>query len=164
MKTMNSILQSMESLDAKPSENSASPKKSVNVLAPDLLIHDEYIDNHTARIILGADYEEGCRYKMITELFQTVIVKIDDNYPADKEPVYDDDGRVVKGPEVEYVLEQVPNSYEPLHKEEAPKTDYNKYDLLYRSTKKRVPLWVWCLIAFVVICVAVWIYLMSYIF
>lgn len=136
------------------------------------VIYDEYITNDIAHMLLNKDYDPACRYQMVTDSYQTVIVKIDDSIPADEEPEYDKYGRIIKGHIVEYVLSS-DNSDDAISYADMLRSmqnvstrrhynDPNVYRDVYTKNKK--PLWIKLLIGFVIVVGLTWILLMLYIF
>ena len=57
--------------------------------------YDEFLSHDLAKAILGKDYDPECSYKLLTEVAQTTVLKIDPRIPEDAEPVADDNGVIV---------------------------------------------------------------------
>ena len=79
--------------------------ETVEVTEEATTIYDENITHDMAKVILGHKYDPKCRYKLITQQDSTTLIKINDNWPSDKEDVVDATGRIIDGRIVEYTLD-----------------------------------------------------------
>lgn len=173
-RTLDDILKDIPGLD----EDSAKYTETVQSISNSAggskqIIYDEQISTSLARALLGGDFDPACRYQIVTDEMSMVVVKIDDAYPADREPVYDAHGNILKSHIMEYPLEQTADdgtqSYADMmntinsHKPEKNYKDPNVYRDTYEK-KRRVSPW---LVGFAFIMgalLAVWIVLLFIIF
>ena len=100
--TLEELLNSMTTLDKSeytPEERAA-------------IANSEQVSYDLAKAILGKDYDPECSYKLLTEVAQTTVLKIDSRIPEDEEPVTDDNGVIIRAHIMEYTLqESSPDSY-----------------------------------------------------
>lgn len=101
MRNLNDILQGMSSLQDAELELSSAPPENDEYEN----VYFEDVARDIAMCCLGDSYDSKCKYKLITQKEVTTLIKIDPEWPADRQPVYDDAGRIVNGPAVEFVLE-----------------------------------------------------------
>lgn len=101
--TLEELLNTMTTLDKNvytPDERAAIEASNDRVDYNELLSHD------LAKAILGKDYDPECSYKLLTEVTQTTVLKIDPRIPEDEEPVVDANGAVVRAHVMEYTLQE----------------------------------------------------------
>lgn len=119
---------------------SAEPKNSE-------FLYQEDIAPGLAKRLLGPGdaFDPTCSYQLITQVDSITVVKIDPSYPADKEPVYDDKGFIVKGHIVEYPLsvnDEVEDYATLLHNATDGVTrkssDLNYYRDIYETKKSKL--------------------------
>ena len=123
--------------------------------------YDELISKDMAKTILGNRYNPDYEYKLVTMHNATVICQIDHNWPVDKEPVYDSEGRIIAGPLVEIVLEDDVGKDAQSYAEMLMSIERSKdstttiRETTYYSSNTR-PVWVTAVIAVAVSMVAIW--------
>lgn len=126
----------MDNYDAPSRENKNSEFLYQEDIAPGL-----------AKRLLGPGdaFDPTCTYQLITQVDSITVVKIDPSYPADKEPVYDDKGFIVKGHIVEYPLsvnEEVEDYATLLHNAtdgvSRKPSDLNYYRDIYETKKSKL--------------------------
>lgn len=106
--TLEELLNSMTTLD----KNEYTPEERAAISNSDQVSYDEFLSHDLAKAILRKDYDPECSYKLLTEIAQTTVLKIDPRIPEDEEPVTDDNGVTIRAHIMEYTLQETePNSY-----------------------------------------------------
>lgn len=109
--SLSDILRDLDILDN--SAYTPEEKKVVETAKGDAKFsYDEWIPAGLASTLLGKDFDPKCKYKLITQLDATTVLKVDDRIPADSPPVLDENGRIVSAHTMEYVLQEEKESYE----------------------------------------------------
>lgn len=106
--TLEELLNSMTTLD----KSEYTPEERAAIANSEQVSYDEFLSHDLAKAILGKDYDPECSYKLLTEVAQTTVLKIDPRIPEDEEPVADDNGIIIRAHIMEYTLqESAPDSY-----------------------------------------------------
>lgn len=106
--TLEELLNSMTTLD----KSEYTPEERAAIANSEQVSYDEFLSHDLAKAILGKDYDPECSYKLLTEVAQTTVLKIDPRIPENEEPVTDDNGVIIRAHIMEYTLqESSPDSY-----------------------------------------------------
>lgn len=76
--------------------------------------YTEHLDEQTARVLMGSEYDPNCSYYMTTEQFGKVVITVKDNETGEeKEIVLEDDKTevTVQEPENIFLHEETPKGY-----------------------------------------------------
>ena len=100
--TLEELLNSMTTLD----KSEYTPEERAAIANSEQVSYDEFLSHDLAKAILGKDYDPECSYKLLTEVAQTTVLKIDPRIPEDEEPVTDDSGVIIRAHIMEYTIEE----------------------------------------------------------
>lgn len=127
------------------------------------VIYDEFITHDMAKVILGNRYAPNCQYKLITQSNITVLCKINHAWPSDRPPVTDQEGHIIDGAIVEYVLNEDKQrdvlSYTDMmlniDRTKQNPTGQKTYYGFNEHPKRRF--WIWACIGSAAIVIALWV-------